>query len=340
MIEEIKQAREQALEAIKDAATAGELEQVRVRYLGRKGVFKALMGKIPQLPPEEKPLVGKEANLARKAVEAGLKAKQAELGELAAGAPKAVEEMFDATIPGRRPQLGRLHPITRAAYELIEIFARLGFEVVYGPEMELEHYNFEALNIPPEHPARDAFDTFFIKDDILLRSHTSPVQIRTMEQRKPPLRIVAPGKVFRRDTPDASHYPVFHQIEGLAVDENITLADLKAVLDIAMKAFFGPDTRTRMRPSYFPFTEPSAEVDISCTFCHGEGCSTCGGKGWTELLGAGMVDPNVFRAVGYDPEKYTGFAFGLGIDRAAMYRFGITDIRLLFDNDLRLLDQL
>ena len=337
MIEEIKQIREQALQAIERAATADEVEQVRIRYLGRKGVFKELMGRIPQLSAEEKPLVGKESNLARKAIEQSLKEKQA---QLASGKPQAPKEIFDITLPGNRPRFGRLHPITRAAYELIDIFARLGFEVVYGPEMELEHYNFEALNIPPEHPSRDAFDTFFIKDDILLRSHTSPVQIRTMAERRPPLRIVAPGKVFRRDTPDASHYPVFHQIEGLAVGDNITLADLKAVLDIAMKAFFGPDTRTRMRPSYFPFTEPSAEVDISCTFCHGEGCSTCGGKGWTELLGAGMVDPNVFKAVGYDPEKYTGFAFGLGIDRAAMYRFGITDIRLLFDNDLRLLNQL
>lgn len=336
MIEEIRQAKGHALQAIQRAATADELENVRIQYLGRKGVFKDLMARIPQLPADQKPVVGKEANIARKAVEESLKAKKAELG---AGKPKAAKELFDVTIPGTRPQFGRLHPITRAAYELIDIFARLGFEVVYGPEMELERNNFDALNIPPEHPARDDFDTFFIQDDILLRSHTSPVQIRTMQQRKPPLRIVAPGKVFRRDTPDASHYPVFHQIEALAVGENITLADLKAVLEIAMKAFFGPDTKTRMRPSFFPFTEPSAEVDISCTFCHGKGCKTCGGKGWTELLGAGMVDPNVFRAVGYDPEKYTGFAFGLGIDRAAMYRFGITDIRLLFDNDLRLLDQ-
>jgi len=337
MIEEIEEARDQALDAIQRAATPDELKRLRIKYLGRKGIFKDLIGRIPQLPPEDRPLVGKESNLARRAVEQGLKAKEA---ELTSGMPKAGEELFDITLPGNRPRFGRLHPITRAAHELIDIFARLGFEVVYGPEMELEYYNFEALNIPPEHPSRDAFDTFFIKDDILLRSHTSPVQIRAMSERRPPLRIVAPGKVFRHDTPDASHYPVFHQIEGLAVDENITLADLSAVLDIAMKAFFGPDTRTRMRPSYFPFTEPSAEVDISCTFCHGKGCSTCGGKGWTELLGAGIVDPSVFEAVGYDPEKYTGFAFGLGIDRAAMYRFGITDIRLLFDNDLRLLNQL
>jgi phenylalanyl-tRNA synthetase alpha chain len=337
MIEEIKQAKARALRAIQQAATADDLEKVRIQYLGRKGIFKDLLAGIPQLPADQKPAVGKEANLARKAVEENLKARKNQLG---AAKPKAVKETFDITIPGTRPQYGRLHPITRAAYELIDIFARLGFEVVYGPEMELERNNFDALNIPQEHPARDDFDTFFIQDDILLRSHTSPVQIRTMQQRKPPLRIVAPGKVFRRDTPDASHYPVFHQIEALAVDENITLADLKATLDTAMKAFFGPDTQTRMRPSFFPFTEPSAEVDISCTFCGGKGCKTCGGKGWTELLGAGMVDPNVFKAVGYDPEKYTGFAFGLGIDRAAMYRFGITDIRLLFDNDLRLLGQL
>ncbi|HUS58061.1 MAG TPA: phenylalanine--tRNA ligase subunit alpha [Planctomycetota bacterium] len=335
MIDEIRQLKEKALAEIERAA-AEEIEALRVRYLGRKGIFKDIMGRIPALPAEQKPLAGKEANAARVAVEEALKARQAAIG----AKPKPAKEVFDVTIPGNVPPFGRLHPITRSTYELVDIFARLGFEVVYGPEMELERYNFEALNIPAEHPARDSFDTFFIKDDILLRSHTSPVQVRTMMQRKPPLRIVAPGKVFRRDTPDASHYPVFHQIEGLVVDENITLADLKAVLDIAMKAFFGPETRTRMRPSFFPFTEPSAEVDIACTFCHGRGCSTCQGKGWTELLGAGMVDPNVFEAVGYDPEKYTGFAFGLGIDRAAMYRFGITDIRLLFDNDLRLLGQL
>jgi len=337
MIEEIKQAGQRALEEIENAQNAEQVEQLRVKYLGRKGIFKDLMGRMAGLSADEKPLAGKLANETRQAVEQKLKAKAA---EFAASQPKPVKEVFDITIPGQRPAFGRLHPITRATNELVEIFARLGFEVVYGPEMETAFHNFDALNIPDEHPARDDFDTFFIKDDILLRSHTSPVQVRTMLERKPPLRVVAPGKVFRRDTPDASHYPVFHQIEGLAVDENITLADLKDVLDKAMKTFFGPDTRTRMRPSFFPFTEPSAEVDISCTFCRGKGCPACQGKGWTELLGAGMVDPNVFKAVGIDSEKYTGFAFGMGIDRAAMYRFGITDIRLLFDNDLRLLNQL
>lgn len=337
LIDEIRQAQQQALAEIDKADDAEQLEQARVKYLGRKGLFKDFMARIPQLPADEKPLVGQEANVARKAIEQSLNQKKAQLG---AGKPKAAGEFFDITLPGNRPQFGRLHPITRATRELVDIFARLGFEVVYGPEMETEHYNFEALNIPPEHPARDDFDTFFIEGDTLLRTHTSPVQVRTMEHRRPPLRVVAPGKVYRRDTPDASHYPIFHQIEGLVVDTGITLADLQTVLDIAMKAFLGPETKTRLRPSFFPFTEPSAEVDVACTFCHGRGCPTCGGKGWTELLGAGMVDPNVFRAVGYDPEKYTGFAFGLGIDRAAMYRFGITDIRLLFDNDLRLLNQL
>ena len=337
MIEEIRQVQQQALQEVNDAMLPDDLEKVRVKYLGRKGIFKDLMARIPGLPAEIKPIVGQEANLARQAVEQSLKARQA---QLAAGKPKVAGEIFDVTIPGKRPAFGRLHPITRSMYELTNIFARLGFEVVYGPEMETDYYNFEALNIPAEHPARDSFDTFFITSDVLLRSHTSPVQVRTMSQRKPPLRIVAPGKVFRRDTPDASHFPVFHQIEGLVVDENITLADLKCVLDKAMKAFLGPDTRTRLRPSFFPFTEPSAELDIACTFCRGAGCPTCQGKGWTELLGAGMVDPAVFNAVGYDPEKYTGFAFGMGVDRAAMYRFGITDIRLLFENDLRLLNQL
>ena len=337
MLDELEALRQKALESIKAIRNLADLEEARVNYLGRKGLIKQLMGKLPSLSADLKPAAGKLSNEIKNAITAALEERKASLSD---AAPAAAEAVFDVTLPGIAPSLGRLHPVTRAWNELVEIFARMGFEVVYGPDIETDYYNFEALNMAPEHPARDAWDTLYIDDTYLLRTHTSPVQIHVMEDREPPLRVVMPGKCFRRDTADASHFPVFHQIEGLAVGTDITFADLKAVLTKAMKAFFGPDTKTRFRPSFFPFTEPSAEVDISCTFCHGSGCPACGGKGWTELLGAGMVDPNVFKAVGYDPDKYTGFAFGMGIDRAAMYRFGIKDLRMLFENDLRLLRQL
>ncbi len=338
MLDQLEQLRREALSSIAAAENEEDLEAARIHYLGRKGAVKKIMGLMPSLPAEQKPAAGKLANQVKTAIMAALDEREAALGS---GSPaKPAGPQFDVTLPGIAPKLGHLHPVTRAWNELVGIFARMGFECVFGPDLETDYYNFEALNMPPEHPARDSWDTLYIDDKHLMRTHTSPVQIRAMATRKPPLRIIMPGKCFRRDTADASHFPVFHQIEGLAVGPDITFADLKAVLSEAMKAFFGPDTRTRFRPSFFPFTEPSAEVDISCTFCHGEGCPACQGKGWTELLGAGMVDPNVFEAGGYDPDEYTGCAFGMGIDRAAMYRFGIRDLRLLFENDLRLMRQL
>ena len=257
-------------------------------------------------------------------------------------APKETAALFDATIPGEQKHSGRYHPLYRTFFQMIDVFKRLGFDCAYGPEIESPYYNFEALNVPADHPSCDAFDTFYVAEsnrNLLLRSHTSPVQVRTMEKIKPPIRIIVPGKVFRPDAPTPSRFPMFHQVEGLMVDENITFANLKGVLDIFCKEIFGPDTQTRFRPSFFPFTEPSAELDISCVHCHGRGCPVCKRTGWLEILGSGMVHPAVFEAVGYDPEQVTGFAFGLGIERVAMLKYGVDDIRLFFDNDLRFLRQ-
>jgi len=338
MLARLEQLRGEALAAIAGAADAGALEALRVNYLGRKGALKALIGELPSLPAGERPAAGKLANEVKQAIE------QAFAGARKAGdAPKQTGPRLDVTVPGTRRKLGSIHPLTQINDELVEVFARLGFETAYGLEIEDEYHNFDALNIPLDHPSRDGFDTFYIEDggknEHLLRSHTSPVQIRVMETRQPPIRIVVPGKVFRPDTVDASHFPMFHQIEGLYVDERVTFADLKTVLSMAMQEVFGEQTQTRFRPSFFPFTEPSAEVDVSCPFCSGKGCKVCGQSGWIEVLGAGMVDPAVFRRVGYDPEKYTGFAFGMGIDRIAMLKLGINDIRLFFENDARFLKQ-
>ncbi|HLG30310.1 MAG TPA: phenylalanine--tRNA ligase subunit alpha, partial [Candidatus Brocadiales bacterium] len=260
--------------------------------------------------------------------------------QLSAVKKKSIEEeFFDISLPGVRSPFGHRHPIVQTIDEIKGIFSKLGFAIAYGPEVETEYYNFEALNIPPDHPSRDDFDTFYLDDDVLLRSQTSTVQIHIMQKQSPPIRIIAPGKVFRPDTVDARHSSMFHQIEGLMVEEDISFSDLKSVLTIFARAFFSRDTKMRFRPSFFPFTEPSAEVDISCSICRGEGCSVCKGSGWVEILGAGMVDPNVFKAVGYDSEKYTGFAFGMGVERIAMLKYGIDDIRLFFENDLRFLSQ-
>mgnify|MGYP005834661435 CR=1 FL=1 len=333
----LSELRETARLEIERTAERDALERIRVRYLGRKGALRALLGHIASLPDEEKRRAGQLGNQIRRELEAMLEER---LKAVEATAKQSAAPAIDFSLPGIRRPLGRIHPISRAYDELCEIFMQLGFEIVYGPEVEQEFYNFDALNFPPDHPARDSFDTLYLDGDRLMRCHTSPVQIRAMQERKPPLRVIAPGRVYRRDTADASHFPTFHQMEGLAVGEDVTFADLKAILTMAMKRLFGEKVRTRFRPSFFPFTEPSAEVDVSCRFCNGQGCGACGGKGWTELLGAGMVHPNVFRAVGYDPEKYTGFAFGMGIDRIAMTKYGIHDIRLLFENDLRFLHQL
>ena len=338
MLARLEQLRDEAVAAIADAPGADALEALRVRYLGRKGELKALMGELPSLSADLKPAAGKLANDVKKAIEQALAGNKQK-----APAPERTGPGLDITVPGVRRRLGTRHPITQVNDELVEVFARLGFETAYGPEIEDEYHNFDALNIPRDHPSRDGFDTFYIEDggknEHLLRSHTSPVQVHVMETRQPPIRIVVPGKVFRPDTVDASHFPMFHQLEGLYVDEHVTFADLKAVLSMAMQEVFGEQTRTRFRPSFFPFTEPSAEVDVSCPFCAGEGCKVCGQSGWIEVLGAGMVDPEVFRHVGYDREAYTGFAFGMGVDRIAMLKLGINDIRLFYENDARFLRQ-
>ncbi|MBM4030196.1 MAG: phenylalanine--tRNA ligase subunit alpha [Planctomycetes bacterium] len=320
--------RRQAIARIEGALTPDELELARSAYLGRSGALKALTGRLGALPPEERRAAGRLANEIKAAILEALAAREEALQRIRGQAARAAA---DITVPGERRPIGHEHPLRQAEAELREVFARLGFEAVEGPEVELAYYNFEALNIPAEHPSHDSFDTFYIGGDILLRSHTSPVQVRVMEQRKPPIRVVVPGRVFRPDTPDATHSPVFHQIEGLVVGEDVTFGDLKAVLTMAMRELFGPNTQTRFRPSFFPFTEPSAEVDVCCEIG--------GQQRWLELLGAGMVHPKVFQAVGYDPERYTGFAFGMGIDRVALLKFGIPDIRLLLENDLRFLEQ-
>ncbi len=310
------------------------LDQVRVRYLGRKGEMARLFKELAELSPEERRSVGKLLNEAKVEVEALFseavdKAKDRQLHR---------RQAFDVTVPGRRPNRGSLHPITQTALEISRIFNWLGFETVEGPEVELDYYNFEALNIPKDHPARDMQDTFYISDDVVLRTHTSPLQVRTMENRRPPVRIIAPGRTYRCDS-DVTHTPMFHQVEGLIVDENISFGDLKGILTVFVHQMFGPEVGLRFRPSFFPFTEPSAEVDIQCVMCGGKGCRVCSHTGWLEILGSGMVDPEVYKMVGYDPEKVTGFAFGMGIERIAMLKFGIDDLRLFYENDLRFLKQ-
>jgi phenylalanyl-tRNA synthetase alpha chain len=331
----IEELQEAALREIRQARNPGELEGLRVKYLGRKGALTQVLRSLGQLAPEERRRVGQEANTLKQALEEVLAEALAALKE---AARRVSEKAIDVTLPGRRPALGRLHPLTRINQEVCDIFLHLGFETVEGPEVELDFYNFEALNIPPDHPARDMQDTFYFNDRVLLRTHTSPMQVRTMEKRRPPVRVIAPGRVYRRDS-DLTHTPMFHQVEGLLVDKGVTFADLKGVLTAFVHEMFGPEVGVRFRPSYFPFTEPSAEVDIECVICRGEGCRVCKATGWLEVLGSGMVHPAVFEAVGYDPEEYTGFAFGLGIERIAMLKYGIDDIRLFFENDLRFLRQ-
>jgi phenylalanyl-tRNA synthetase alpha chain len=331
----VKQLEDTALQEIRRVQSPEALELLRVKYLGRKGDLTLILRGLKDLEPELRRQVGQEANRAKLALEAAL---AEALAGLKAAARRAAAQAIDVTLPGRRPPLGRLHPITRTMQEICDILLHLGFEAVEGPEVELDWYNFEALNLPPDHPARDMQDTFYFSDQVLLRTHTSPMQIRTMEQRRPPVRIIAPGRVFRRDS-DLTHTPMFHQVEGLLVDKNVSLADLKGTLTTFIHEMFGPEVGVRFRPSYFPFTEPSAEVDIECVICRGEGCRVCKITGWLEILGSGMVHPAVFEAVGYDPEEYTGFAFGLGVERIAMLKYGIDDLRLFFENDLRFLRQ-
>lgn len=336
-IEEQLQALEAwALPAIAGAEDPEALEQMRIRVLGRKGELTEILRGLAALSPEMRREVGQQSNVLKAKIEVALQEKQQALRSAVLD-QLAVREGIDITLPGRPIPRGSFHPLTATLYEIIEVFQHLGFSVAEGPEVELDYYNFEALNIPKDHPARDMQDTFYVTDDVVLRTHTSPVQIRVMEAQPPPVKIVAPGRVYRRDA-DPTHSPMFHQVEGLLVDHGVTFADLKGTLEAFVDQFFGAGTGVRFRPSFFPFTEPSAEVDIACVMCKGAGCRVCKGSGFLEILGAGMVDPEVFRMVGYDPE-ITGFAFGLGVERIAMLRYGIDDIRLFFENDLRFLQQ-
>jgi phenylalanyl-tRNA synthetase alpha chain len=310
---------------------------VRIKYLGKRGTLTQLLRGLPSLPPAERPIVGKEANAAKAGLESELEARQAVLEDLERRARLAADRP-DLTLPGRRVVPGALHPLTQVHDEIVDVFTGMGFAVADGPEVELDYYNFEALNIPKDHPARDMQDTFYVSGEILLRTQTSPVQIRTMERQKPPVRIICPGRVYRRDA-DITHSPVFHQVEGLAVDRGISMSDLKGTLALFARELFGPDSRIRFRPSFFPFTEPSAEVDVLCFLCKGGGCRVCKQSGWLEILGSGMVHPRILRAMGYDTEEVTGWAFGMGIERVAMLRYGVDDIRLFYENDLRFLSQ-
>jgi phenylalanyl-tRNA synthetase alpha chain len=334
-----------AREEIGRAEAAGELEALRVRYLGKKGELSAVLGAMGKLPADERRRVGELANGVKAEVEGLLAKAQARLADSALEAELNAPPI-DITLPGRGRPPGRRHVVSRTLEEVTRTFQRLGFDVVQSPEIELDLYNFESLNIPADHPARDMQDTFYVHADwlqvdpgaIVLRTHTSPGQVRTMLAQKPPVRVVVPGKAYRVDS-DATHTPMFHQIEGLLVDKHVTMAELKGTLNSFVAAFFGPERRTRFRPSFFPFTEPSAEMDVSCAGCNGKGCRLCKGTGWLEILGSGMVHPNVFAAVGYPEGEYTGFAFGMGIERVAMLRYGLDDLRSLFENDVRLLEQ-
>jgi phenylalanyl-tRNA synthetase alpha chain len=334
LIEQLRILEREGADQIKAAASTSELEQLRVELLGRKGRLTGVLRQLGTMPADGRPAVGAEANRVKQALAELLESR---LGSLAA--PVTAEPTLDLTLPGRRPWRGALHPVTRVVDEICAIFRDLGFTRVAGPEAETTWYNFTALNTPLDHPAADVHDTFYLAEDLVLRTHTSPVQARIMEAHRPPIRIVVPGMAYRRDSWDASHAPAFDQIEGLAVDEGITFVDFKATLAEFARRFFGSDTRTRFRPSFFPFTEPSAEVDVSCQICGGKGCSACKGTGWMEIMGAGIVDPAVFENVGYDPERYTGFAFGMGPARIAMQRYRIPDIRLLYESDVRFLEQ-
>ena len=337
MREQLEQMKDEALRCIAQAVGETALQEIRVRFLGRKGELTGLMKGLGALSAEERPVVGQLVNTIKDEIESRLEAALTQAREQEIQ-QRLQSERIDVTLPGRRLTCGTKHPITLVIEEVCDIFAGLGFSVAEGPEIEHDWYNFEALNFPPEHPARDMQDTFFVENNLLLRTHTSPVQIRTMLKQKPPVRIIAPGTVYRCDS-DATHSPMFHQIEGLMVDKGVTFGDLKGMLTTFTNQLFGQKTGVRLRPSFFPFTEPSAEVDIACVICGGKGCRVCKQSGWLEILGAGMVDPEVYRHVNYDAEEISGFAFGMGIERIAMLKYGINDMRLLFENDVRFLRQ-
>ena len=327
-----------AKEAIKNAENETQIDEIRVKYLGKKGELTAILKQMGSLSPEERPKMGALVNEAKQELEVLIAEKKEEL-KAAAQEAKLLEETIDITMPAKELKPGKLHPLNTVLDDMINIFQSMGFDVVDGPEVETDHYNFECLNVPADHPARDMQDTFYLAENILLRTQTSAAQIRTMETRKPPIRVICPGRVFRADEVDATHSPVFHQIEGLVVDKGITMCDLKGILEQFAHEIYGSETKVKFRPSFFPFTEPSVEVDVTCSECGGKGCRVCKGDGWIEILGAGMVHPNVLRSCGIDPEEYSGFAFGIGLDRLTTTRYKISDIRLLFENDKRFLDQ-
>lgn len=338
MKEQLKAIKSSVEVALASADTLEALEEIRIGYLGKKGELTAVLKGMGKLSAEERPVIGALANEIRQNLTAEIEKKK-EAIENKLEQEKLKSEIIDITMPGKKQNLGKLHPMTQVMNTLKEIFMGMGFSIAEGPEVEYDYYNFEALNIPKNHPARDTQDTFYIEDNIVLRTQTSPMQVRVMEKTKPPIRIIAPGRVYRSDTQDATHSPVFHQIEGLVVDENITMADLKGTLERFIKELYGEKTQVRFRPHHFPFTEPSAEMDCSCFNCGGKGCNVCKGEGWIEILGCGMVHPKVLENCGIDSEKYTGFAFGIGLERIAMGKFSINDLRLFFENDMRFLEQ-
>lgn len=338
MEKKIKKIKEEIIFKSNSVSNLKDIEKIKVEYLGRKGLVTLLLRRLGELSTQERPKIGQLLNQTKREIEELLKIKTIEIEKLEKN-KKLKEESIDVTLPGKKSDRGTIHPINLVLKKTEEIFLSIGFKIEEGPEVELDYYNFEALNIPKDHPARDDQDSFYLNREILLRTHTSPVEIRVMEKQQPPVRIIATGKCYRRDAADSTHSPMFHQIEGLAVDKDITFGDLKGVLTVFVHRMFGEDRKVRFRPGYFPFTEPSAEVDVSCLLCHGKGCRACGYSGWLEIMGAGMTDPAVFNMVGYDPEKYSGFAFGMGAERIAMLKYGINDIRLFFENDLRFLKQ-
>ncbi len=327
-----------AKSAIAAASTPQEIEELRVKYLGKKGELTAILKMMGSLSPEERPIMGQLVNEAKAELEGEITAKASEI-KAKETEEKLKAETIDITLPAKTVSTGKLHPLNTVLNDMIDIFQSMGFDVVDGPEVETDYYNFECLNVPADHPARDMQDTFYLGENLLLRTQTSAAQIRTMENRKPPIRVICPGRVFRADEVDATHSPVFHQIEGLVVDKGITMCDLKGVLEQFAHEIYGADTEVKFRPSFFPFTEPSVEVDVTCSECGGKGCRVCKGSGWIEILGAGMVHPKVLSSCGIDPEEYTGFAFGIGLDRLTTTRYKISDIRLLFENDKRFLEQ-
>ena len=338
MQEKLLNLQEAALNEIKDTSSIEAVESLRVKYLGKKGEITAILKEMGKLSAEERPVIGQVANKVRESIEGSISSKKEELKSIEKQ-KKLAEEVIDVTMPAKPVKVGKKHPISQIIDEVSEIFMGMGFSIAEGPEVETVENNFDALNAPIDHPSRDMSDTFYINSELLLRTQTSPVQVRTMKNQELPIKIIAPGRCFRFDAPDATHSPMFHQIEGLVVGKDVTMAQLKGTLDMFVKKLFGENTKTKFRPHNFPFTEPSAEVDVTCFKCQGAGCPMCKQEGWIEILGAGMVHPNVLRNCGIDPEVYSGFAFGMGVDRITMLKYEIDDIRLLFENDMRFLDQ-